>query len=357
MKREDIEALLDEEGAEFRFEIDDFEDSARGISVGGKIALPLASVSTDYKTDSATDVLDDNGRLLGVLCVFDSLKEYSLHDLTDEQYAAYVKDASLEQYESPHRFSRSYFVSHSDVIEEYITDYSETAALWGGFEHLLDEGDDFTCHKRGDNPIQAKEGVEYPSKFHHQIAFSSTLQASAFERFLKLYHLIELLFDYSIVTKIKGLDSEDFTGFGQIMSSYSSRELPRLKTILKESIDSPEDIAELMVMDQSCQDIARKLFYSYGKDGNPMKEEANFQALCDSSYLQADATRVVGKVNANTYPEFIADLSAYWIYRIRCSIAHSRIGEYIFDPSEEFFIVDFAEPLIRGILFQTLAKS
>lgn len=43
---------------------------------------------------------------------------------------------------------------------------------------------------------------------------------------------------------------------------------------------------------------------------------------------------------------------AYLIYRVRCSIAHSRIGEHILTQSDEEFVANVAEPLLKSLLIE-----
>jgi len=52
------------------------------------------------------------------------------------------------------------------------------------------------------------------------------------------------------------------------------------------------------------------------------------------------------------YSQKICEISAYWVYRIRCSIAHNKIGEYILNYKDEEFLVNCAEPFLKEIVFQ-----
>jgi len=56
----------------------------------------------------------------------------------------------------------------------------------------------------------------------------------AFERYLKLYHLLELSFDHDTVEKIRGL-GQDLHGIGQILAQHKRDEFDRLKQLLLES--------------------------------------------------------------------------------------------------------------------------
>jgi hypothetical protein len=61
------------------------------------------------------------------------------------------------------------------------------------------------------------------------------------------------------------------------------------------------------------------------------------------------AARLLGK---GTFESFVSSVAAYWIYRVRSSIAHSRVGEFLFLEADEQFITDFAEPLLLDVVMQ-----
>ncbi|NES18002.1 MAG: hypothetical protein F6K41_03525 [Symploca sp. SIO3E6] len=65
-----------------------------------------------------------------------------------------------------------------------------------------------------------------------------------------------------------------------------------------------------------------------------------------------DICQYIKGILLNKYETIIIKIAAYWIYRVRSCIAHNRIGEYIMLPEDEEFIVEFAEPLLREVLYQ-----
>jgi hypothetical protein len=50
------------------------------------------------------------------------------------------------------------------------------------------------------------------------------------------------------------------------------------------------------------------------------------------------------------YHEGLLKFTAYCIYRIRSSIAHHKIGEYLMTHQDEAFMINFAEPLIDEVI-------
>jgi hypothetical protein len=49
-------------------------------------------------------------------------------------------------------------------------------------------------------------------------------------------------------------------------------------------------------------------------------------------------------------------LAAYQIYRMRSSIAHSRIGEYLLTDADDAMIADFGLPLLQEVASQVFSS-
>jgi hypothetical protein len=107
----------------------------------------------------------------------------------------------------------------------------------------------------------------------------------------------------------------------------------------------------------------QSIFFDFGKDGNPLDGKGTefIRAIASSGFSPQILTDI-GIVNRNTnnallvqrLEELAIRLSTYWIYRVRCSIAHSKIGEYVMTSRDEPFVALFAEPLLRCVLETTL---
>ena len=97
--------------------------------------------------------------------------------------------------------------------------------------------------------------------------------------------------------------------------------------------------------------IAEKIFFDFGKESNPINDYAKLNAVIGGGgFTQSRChTQNLGKAN---YDNFICNVAAYWIYRTRSSIAHSKIGEYIMGDADEEFVVEAIEPLIKEIIRQ-----
>ena len=76
------------------------------------------------------------------------------------------------------------------------------------------------------------------------------------------------------------------------------------------------------------------------------------QNLIDNNLISNKANR-----SNEEYSKLIIDIAVYWIYRIRCSIAHNRIGEYVMSIDDEEFVVNVVEPLLKEVLIQLFKKK
>jgi hypothetical protein len=47
----------------------------------------------------------------------------------------------------------------------------------------------------------------------------------------------------------------------------------------------------------------------------------------------------------------------YWVYRIRCSIAHTKIGSHIFVSEDEEFVSSVGEKLIDSIISSVYSNA
>lgn len=194
---------------------------------------------------------------------------------------------------------------------------------------------------------------------HHHMAFSRYVSASnAFERFLRLYHNLELIFDFIIMKSIQKL-GDDMVGFGTLSRAHGRTELDRLKYILVECCESWENIAAKFHGVVTFESKAAEIFQEHTKEGNPL-DELRWSRVIEA--CQSGQTAMVNFTTAklckpNDYERFIASIAAYWIYRVRSSIAHSRVSEFLFEDSDEKFIVDFAERLLLEVVRQVLSSS
>jgi hypothetical protein len=322
--------------------------------VNNLLPLPVILPSS-IESNLDIDVVDETGRLLGQLCCCTHLGQVEITSLTDAKYAAYINEVDSNAITGQHIFIKNYFVIESTLYEDYKANYLDTAPIWGGFLHENSSITIRDCYKHSPASIHAVKNISLPTIHHQRSSARGVLQAYGFERFLKYYHLLELLFDFDIVRDIKTL-GDDLYGIGKILSTYENRELDRLKMLLrKRCLADIDAIASCLNFIQTKADYlekGRELFFHYGKEGNPIGEEKKYDDLFISGGFSKANARAQGLLTNRTYEKLVTDTAAYWIYRIRCCIAHNRIGEYLMIDEDEEFVVEFAEPLIREVLCQ-----
>jgi hypothetical protein len=339
------------------------ERAADGLCVvDGLYPLALEASSELYPAAHSIQVLDENGLILGELLTCQG-EEFNIPRFSAGYLASYLADIPSMKYGLPGTFSSDYLLIRTERLDEYRTHYGEGSPVWGGFQHMIASRTAYVVTSV--DPIRATRGIRLPTEIHVEAAARSVMQPFAFERYLKLYHLLELSFDLHIVQKIQALKN-DLRGIGQIFSSLESQELNRLKLIIQECKE-PTAVIECirkLVADPQWWDGISSIFFEFGKSGNPLTSDRHrpFLDAIKNGYTFDNIQPVAGiqggrppsPAQQKAFEVFSLNLAAYWIYRVRSSIAHNRIGEYVMRDEDEPFVSFFAEPLIRCVLAQVL---
>ena len=163
-----------------------------------------------------------------------------------------------------------------------------------------------------------------------------------------------MLFDQEIVEQIRQLGS-DLQGIGRILSNYKHSEIERLKFLINTKCTNFLRLEfELNRIGNSADYLAKAgiIFFDYGKSDNPLKDkQTEFEQMILSGGFSEANTRacgVTGRTSVNAqYNKLLKETSAYWIYRVRSSIAHHRIGEYLMTNEDEEFVTEVVEPLLE----------
>jgi len=238
-----------------------------------------------------------------------------------------------------------------------------TSEYWGGYTHKNLN----PTNSRVINEIRIREEIKVPSINHEESMVLAVHSSSSFERFLKYYHQIELLFDSLFISRLKNINSADLRDYAALIKEFNygkKTELETFKYILKKYLVSYDSIIEKMKLVQNHLNIANDMFYVLGKEQNPLKTNDEWTVLIDllsrssldlassSTYqpVNGSTVRLINKNSQEVFNEFIINLCSYWIYRMRCCIAHNKIGEYIFSYNDESFVSDFGEHLLLEII-------
>ena len=323
------------------------------INVNHSIPIQVDVTASFFDKSSDVSIYSPAGAEIGTLCFTKNLGNQNWRSLTENQFIAFLSEASYANREEDYKFDYDYLIIHDSFYEEYINNYMDTSSIWGGFNHTL--SNPMLSHKISINRIDIQE-LDVPKEIYKENARRSVLQPFGHERFLKLYHLLELRFDLDVIEEIKGLDIEtEPEKIGKIFTQYSKTEFPRLKSIIESNCTDIDPLVLRLNEIRHFASIANQMFYTFGKDSNPFKDDTKFNQVVpfgfDENALRKNSVNFQGN-----HPKFITSLTSYWIYRIRCSIAHNKIGEYIISQSEENFLVEFAEPLIKEVIKQCFKR-
>jgi hypothetical protein len=379
MKYDDLKELANTTNISFRYDISKFSeyDGICVLDVSGildrqdilneMIPLPVDAMSFAYKNEDDIEVYDENEQFLGVLCFCKALGDVDFNRITDAQYIAYINEVDKNSFNLPYRFKKDYIVLQKSRYQDYKEKYMKSAPLWGAFLHETEEVALYKAYQFKPDRITAVPEINFPTTYHQESCIRSVVQPYAFERFLKLYHLLELIFDYDLVVQIQNLDlNSNLQGIERLLSLYSSsKELNKINALLEsryneEKIDIDRIAKCLNNIKKSVRlsDKAKIIFFDYSKDGNPyldswtpLKDLIAEGGFTRNNTKDNNPNKIRG-ITLDKYDHIIIKIAAYWIYRVRSCIAHNRIGEYIMLNEDEEFIVEFAEPLLREVLYQ-----
>lgn len=356
MTKDVLEDIITNPEIEFEpeYPLTSIEEVEGFLCINGYIGLKVTHISKEYEQELDIEIFDENDIYIGILCNYNLNYKIPLEVLTKFRYYSFIIDSTVEDFlSSNYILKNKYLIIKADNKSSYIEKYMESSMLWGKFSHNVDH---IYIQPKTKNiqKIKAVAHLNFPTEIHKEIALRSLLEPYAFERFLKTYHFIELLSDYFFVKEIKELD-DDLYGIGNLISGYESNELNKIRTIIENKITSIDNIVSTMELIKNYKDISTDIFQKYNKKGNLLKDD-EFEKL----FIMVDfkketfVSNGLQKIGNKNYEKNIIDLATYWIYRIRCSIAHSKIGEYIFRTTDEDFVISFGQKLLDSITLEIL---
>ena len=315
----------------------------------GYVLLPLEWVSHGYNQTLTYTINVSPGNPIGYLLLLRGKRVDDIDALPDVEYVAYAAEGQ------PSSFNVDYLAVEEAQFSDYIATYAAGAPIWGGFVHKRSTGVALSPTKSSHLDVMVRE-ISFPTSHHETIAVWSAYQPLAFGRYLELYHLLELLFDWQIVQEIKSL-GDDLYGIGQILSRHSSKELDCLRYVMSSRCADHEAIAASLARVTTVEAFSRKVLFQYHPDTSPIKEQEFGDLFVSCSFGSTNPTirKRARDVNFD-YRALVIKIASHWVYRIRCCIAHARIGEYVMQPIDEKAVVDFFEPLLRDIVVQAMKR-
>jgi len=328
----------------------------------------LTSLSENTDAEGIDIPIVINHIEIGALCLLKN-KKSTISAMTEYQAAAFnmEKVDNQESFLSDHTFINDYVIVKNDHIGEYIS-HKKSSSFWGEYCHEDDLHASISNNNYNPQQIAINTNINIPSERQLDSLSKYATYSRGTEKFLFLYHCLEIDFDRNIVKLIRELDEQNPNALGALISRLNNSELDRLRMVID---GFPIDTLEKhFIKLRNHLDVAEKIFYEFGKDSNPIKDIDDFRAYIITSPTINIGTlhriKTKNKINfelANTskpdsYRSKMTSLACYWIYRIRCCIAHNKLGEYHIVTSEDlYFLLDFGIPLIKDILEYRLTPN
>lgn len=338
--------------------------------INNLIALPIHPVKKFVAEDQIYDIpVSFDGREIGSVCLLSQIiqSENTVSSLTPYQHSAYLSLAPMDaiKFGSWVPFGFDAIVLKENEFWVYFNN-RRSSPLWGGFVELAELAISEAGRKKSkDEIIPIYKYCKARTLRHQECLELSSLSNDITDRFLHLYHYLELDYDYEIVREIKTLDEENPRGLWDVLKLQQA-DTDRLYHILKDYPDV--GFLESLISKMSLfKPSALRIFYDYGKDSNPLKSEEAFKtqfleppviSIADLDSIKKSlklSDDFAGK--PDSYSTKLKKLACYWIYRFRCSIAHNKLGEYYLNRNDDIkFLAEFGEPLLIEMVRYRMTK-
>lgn len=336
------------------FEIVKIEEIENNYSINNLVALP---VLTSHSFDRTKEVLikTEKGLQIGKILFTKKFKTEDIRSLPEEKLICFFKEYSAPQItEESYVFQYDYLLIKKRNFKSYLKNFKKNSSLWGSYFHIEDLPSISFEKRNSSNELRLTPNLNVGNSIYFENLFLSINEPNPFNRFLKLYHLLELQFDMHTAEKIVDLHKEgnkekEISG---LLKEYQKEDLNRLTSIIKHRCLDIGELVNCINRIKGYQSKAKKIFYDYGRESNPLKQ-ADFNSILGNADLFSEP--VLNSIGYN-YNILIQKLCSYWIYRIRSSISHNKFGEYIMDKNDEEFIVEFGEPLLKEVVIQCFKK-
>lgn len=261
------------------------------------------------------------------------------------------------------KFDTHYVLIKEEYFLKYILDFYETSSFWGKYSHFSRKH----VFQPTINEIKLpNEVIGFPTEFHKDTSINNLLSVSPFDKFLKSYHQIELLFNLIIVRNIQNINISNIFEINNVYKDLKKTEFDSIVYIIEKYINNDEKYLKIMAKGFSIhENLCEEFLQKYSKESNPLSDYVRWNKFVKflKKSDQDDCQSIDQFFNVACHPsveffkeaqkhEFLKSvrkINAYWIYRIRCSIAHNKLGEFIFETKQDHceFIYDYGEPLLR----------
>ncbi|MCA6515526.1 MAG: hypothetical protein IM577_08000 [Chitinophagaceae bacterium] len=342
------------EDIESYFEDYSIENLGDFYSIKNQVAFPIF-ISHSYDRTSEIPVKSDEGNEIGRILFLANNEIDDIRSLPEDKLICFFRDNDLSHINAENYiFKYDYLIIDRNQIEQYCA-IKKTSPIWGSYFHLEHLPSISFQKKYKPSEIKIIPEVKINNQIYFENLHLSIHEPNPFNRFLKLYHLIELQFDMHTAEKIIELHNQGGKEkeISSLLKEYQREDINRLISIIRQRCNGINSLAIRLNKIKQFEGKARKIFYDYGKESNPLKL-TDFNSILNENDLFSE--NVINAIGGYIYPVLIQKLCSYWIYRIRSSISHNKFGEYIMDINDEEFIVEFGEPLLKEVVTQCFKK-
>ena len=325
------------------------------------LALAIDYTSPRYGRNQVIEIKfadrSRNGNIAFLLTCKDTQYQYSqasIYHVAAVLADAEVSDTSLVK-SGAYSYRSDYFVIHAMALSNYERRYQSGSHIWGGLYHR--GSTPFASVVAGQSTISAVPNLKLPTRMHERAAARANSDRNSIGRFLSLYHLIELSFDYDLINEIKALP-DDLKRVGKLLANFDEKELARLARLIKRYWP---DITSLLAALKLAFDLKpsfaaqlEEMLFDYGKDGFPwgLKDNEPRRRKFLTTIRGVCTLEQLAKDGCEPTVENLQKAVAFVIYRFRCAIAHASIGEYILTLEDEDFVEKVGEPLVRSLVYR-----
>lgn len=371
-------AYRDSAGFDSSYSVEIYDKEINGtlyVVIDGMVVIEVPEVNaliSPGDTENEIDLVFDSNQIVGRLNIIDKNKKMSnTSELSKSKLLYCIYSIHKGNFDSTGNFSTNYVLIDENFCERYINEFLETSSLWGGFSHMPRS----FIYQPTITSIDLPTHFNFPTPHNEELSFSSIFASNPLEKFLKDYHQLELLFNLIIIKKVQNIHISNINEINNIYKDLRKNEIDSILYIFENFIDNDEVYLKIIIDTfKNYENLCEKFLQNYARESNPLADSKKWQKFklfvnkadqdnCRSmdEFYNAAVDSNVGFAQPNKRDDFIKlikKINAYWIYRIRCSIAHTKLGEFIFEYSEENhkFIFEQANLLLRTTILSIFSN-
>lgn len=342
-----------------------------GLLFDNKLVLDIYSKEPQISEDSELDLLNYSDDIIGYFVFTDKSKLISNFSTCTADEILYIWSKYRKNGVLQERFLCDFLVIKKEYFNNYYENHYETSSLWGGYKHTERE---FIEYKKTQELRLPESKIFFPTSINIFNSDMSVYSSNIYENFLKKYHQIELIFNLIFIKKLKDIDLDNLKDIHSIYKSMNKSEFDAIFYIISSFITNKVKylkIFEIAYFDH--RDIYNEIFHNYEKDSNPLfditlrdkfhlllTKATQSNPLSTEDYFDiAKEKEIKFKIKYDDFSNFIYKFLSYTIYRIRCSIAHNKLGEFMFTMDQDHldFMVDVGLPLIRETVIDVFSNQ